>query len=153
MYQSPSYNHMGKADFEVEAPKGINVIMFRDSNYPDIFCKNQKKIRVRFWVINLFMLQNTGYSALNGPTSPRGAHKTTRVTQNMYFLKMLKKKKNKKTKQKTNKKQNKTKQKQSKNKTKKKTNKQTKKTPPPPTTFIYFSHTCTECSLNFQNSE
>ena len=31
----PSYNHMEKADFlyfEIEAPNGINLIMFRDSS-------------------------------------------------------------------------------------------------------------------------
>ena len=38
---TPSYNNMGKADFlyfEVEAPE----------DQLDIFCKNQKKIKVRF---------------------------------------------------------------------------------------------------------
>ena len=75
---TPSYNHIGKAYFlyfEVEAPKGINLVMFRDSNVT-FSAKIRKKIKVRFWVINLLMLQNTGYSASNGPISHRVAHKT-----------------------------------------------------------------------------
>ena len=69
---------MEKADFlyfEVEAPNGINLIMFRDSNVT-FSAKNQKKIKVRFLVINLLMLQNSGYSALNGLISHRVANKT-----------------------------------------------------------------------------
>ena len=62
--------------FEVEAPKGINLIMFRNSGLTFSAKKNQKKIRVRFWVTNLFMLHSTGYSALNEPISHRDAHKT-----------------------------------------------------------------------------
>ena len=47
--------HMEKADFlyfEVEAPNEIHLIMFRDSSltFP---AKNQKKLKVHFWVINL----------------------------------------------------------------------------------------------------
>ena len=42
---SPSYYHMGKVDFlyfEVEAPKGIHLIMFRNSSLK-FSAKNQKK--------------------------------------------------------------------------------------------------------------
>ena len=51
---------MEKADFlyfELEAPNGINLIMFRDSNVT-FFCKKSEKIKVHFSVINLLMLQN-----------------------------------------------------------------------------------------------
>ena len=46
---SPSYYHMGKASFlyfEVETPKGINLIMFRNSNLT--FSAKSEKNRVRF---------------------------------------------------------------------------------------------------------
>ena len=57
---------LDKADFlyfEVKAPNGINLIMLRDSSVT-FSAKNQKNIKVRFWVINLFksvlMLQQGG---------------------------------------------------------------------------------------------
>ena len=59
---TPSCNHMEKTDilyFEVEALDGINLIMFRDRSVTF----SAKK--VRFLVIDLLMLQNRGYSALN----------------------------------------------------------------------------------------
>ena len=61
--------------FEVEAPNGINLIMLRDTTVT-VSAKAEKKIKVRFLVINLLMLQNRGYSALNGLISHRVAHKT-----------------------------------------------------------------------------
>ena len=59
-----------KADFlyfEVEAPNGINLIMFRDGSvtFSTKIRKENKKNKVHFLVINLLMLQNRGYSALN----------------------------------------------------------------------------------------
>ena len=45
-----SHNYMEKVDFlcfEVEAPNGINLIMFRDSSMT-FSAKNQKKIKVLF---------------------------------------------------------------------------------------------------------
>ena len=55
---------MEKADFlyfEVEAPNGINLIMFRDSSVT--FLQKPEKIKVRFLVTKLLMLQNRGYIA------------------------------------------------------------------------------------------
>ena len=57
---TPSYNHIQKADFlyfEVEAPYGINIIVFRDSS---VTCSAKIIIKLGcvFLVINLEMLQN-----------------------------------------------------------------------------------------------
>ena len=45
-YNSPLYNHMGKADylyFEVEPPPPGNQLNYVQGEWRDIFCKNQKK--------------------------------------------------------------------------------------------------------------
>ena len=50
MSPTPSYNHMEKADFlyfKVEAPSGINLVMFRDSSMT-FSAKIRKKIKVAF---------------------------------------------------------------------------------------------------------
>ena len=62
--------------FEFEAPNGINLIMFRD-NSTAFSAKIRKKIKVRFWVINLLILflQNRGYSALNRSIPHRDTRK------------------------------------------------------------------------------
>ena len=75
---TPLYIHMEKAEFlyfEVEAPNGINLILFRNSSLT-FSAKIRKKIKVPFLVINLLMLQNRGYSALNGLISNLVAHYT-----------------------------------------------------------------------------
>ena len=61
------YYHMGKADFlyfEVEAAKGINLIMFRNSSLT-FSAKIRKKKLGAFFNNKPFMLHSTSYSALN----------------------------------------------------------------------------------------
>ena len=66
---------MEKVDFLYfwgRGPKGINLIMFRVT-----FSEKMRLKKIgAFWIITVQMLQNRGYSVLNGPISHRVAHKT-----------------------------------------------------------------------------